>query len=447
MLAQANGTVLDSLLLQGGVLALLLLALGGSEFEVGLAFMLHNIAFMVRLVAAPQLDISRLKWVVYRWQVISCIAAGLMLVAYPFAMRWDPLVGRWAIIVMVGIYFIARQIGMAAWMPLMSQVVPMVLRGRVFGRMRVMLRMMGLLAIVLAGVILGQEPEPWRFIPVLGIGVITYGLRLYFLSRLPDPEAPREGEAESLWRVLRRPMTDGPFRQFVGVAFLVRMLPMLTMPFVVPFLVTELGVPKSYAVYATACGMVGAMSTLAMWGRMADRWGTRSVYTLSLISLACSAVVYAAAPSYETAPLLALALAMLGFMLHGAATGGVGLAETVRMMRQSPDEFRGSYMTLVYTAHGLAGAGASLAGGLLLANLPTEVVLWDDGVYLKRIYFVVAALAALVTIAALAWLTPIGEPRPRRRLEPLGELASLSFLSPVVAVVARSRRRVSNGKD
>lgn len=441
IVAQAHGIVFQAMLLQGGVAALLLLSLGGSEFEVGLIFMLHNAAFMARLLAAPKLDVGRLKWIVYRWQVISCAAAAAVLAVYPFAMRFDPAVGRWLIVVALGGYFVARQMGQAAWPPLMSQIIPPRLRGRFFGRMRTMLRLGAFAGILFAGLILGQDPAPWQFIPVLAVGVIAYAVRLYFLAKLPDPEAPRDGAPESLWRVLRRPMTDTPFRRFVSIAFCVRLLPMLTLPFVVPFLVRELGVPSSYAVYASGFAMIGGMLTLGMWGRMADRWGSRSTYTCGLVALACSAVLYAGAPSYDLAPAATLALAALGFALHGAGVAAAGIAETVRMMRQAPGEFRGSYMTLVATAHGLAGAASSLLGGWLLTRMPAEIVLLDQAIYAKRVYFLGASMLVLSTIATLAWLTPVGEPRPRHRLEPLVELASLSSVPPLGYLRALLRRR------
>ena len=73
--AQALGGIMPQLLLNGGVLSLLILELGGTKFEVGAVYMVEFISQSVRILAAHHVDVVSKKKMVILWRLDSWAGA------------------------------------------------------------------------------------------------------------------------------------------------------------------------------------------------------------------------------------------------------------------------------------------------------------------------------------------------------------------------------------
>jgi MFS family permease len=419
ILAQATGLILPQVLFQGGVISLLVLTLGGSEFEIGIIFTVFNLCAIVQLFAAPYVDVGSKKKILYVSLFAAAVIISLIFLIYPIDRFLGDKATLWFLVALVFGYSAAVNVATASWFPLLTDIIPARIRGRFFGRMRMLWQLTSFLVTVLSGWFLGSNPTLARFYLVFTLGIVFHFARLYFIRRLPDPPPPRTGPPESLFRNLGRPLRDREFRTFLVFIFLVFGLNAATIPFVIPFLKSDLGFPSSLSVYAAASIAFGSVLSLVWWGKLADRFGNRFVFLLSIVITAASFVVFALTPPFGFDPRRAFIKAAVGFTLQGIGASGLGIGHTVRMMYEAPAEHRGSYMALVGVAIGLFTGIGPLLAGLALEHLPATLTLPGMQVLTKRFFFVTLALLTVSTLALLRRLRPIAERRTQEILKSL----------------------------
>ena len=82
IIAQMSGLILNVLMIQGGLLALLIISTIGkdSEFEIGLTISIMKWAMLARIVAGPIVDTVRRKRFMTRWIGVSAFASVFLIV-------------------------------------------------------------------------------------------------------------------------------------------------------------------------------------------------------------------------------------------------------------------------------------------------------------------------------------------------------------------------------
>ncbi len=185
---------------------------------------------------------------------------------------------------------------------------------------------------------------------------------------------------------------------------------------------------------------------MLFWGRLADRWGNRLVFLLSILTIALSLGVLALAPGYAPHRAPAFILVALGFGLRGAGMAGEGIAFTVRLMHSAPAKHRGSYMTVFMTMRGAALACSSLLAGTLLTLLPATIRISGLELFTERIFFPGVLLIMLAALFGLRRLPRIAEPGMGRIMASFTEYLPPFLASPFQAPL-RFLRRAKPGKS
>ena len=440
ILAQSTGAVLVQVLINGGLLPLFILHLGGTKFEVGAAFTAHFFSQLIRVPVARYVDVRRLKHMVVLWFLVGAVVFAGVFAAVPVA---DLAGSRAAVWLVITVFFFQRltvNIGAAAWHPLLCDIVPSRLRGRFFGRMRATFQTVSLTIVLLTGLYLGKTPQTHHYVGILGLLLIMNLMRPFLLLRLPNPPPARPGAPEPILQNMKHPVLDAGFRRFLLFWGLVAFVINVARPFVVPFLKTDLHFPSSVTVYASGGMVAGMVLTLMAWGRLADHAGNRLVFLLNLLLLAASFILLAVTPGFAGLPAMALVSAALSLILIGTAIGGLGIAHTVRRMHEAPVAHRGPYMNLFMTFNGVIAGLGSMAGGFLLDRLPETLPLGGTETLTLRVFFFVAALLLVATSLMLRGLKPIAE-RPIRETVLLLTENFLSVLPTPIQSAAAPRRR------
>jgi len=419
ILAQATGLILPQVLFQGGVISLLVLTLGGSEFEVGVIFTVFNLCAVAQLFAAPYVDAGSRKRILLVSLLVAAIDISLLFLIYPLDHLLSDSAALWFLVAVVFGYAVAVNVATSAWFPLLTEIVPARIRGRFFGRMRMIWQLTSFVVTLLSGWFLGSNPTLGRFYLVFTLGIVFHFTRLYFIRRLPDPPPPRTGRSESILRDLHRPLADVQFRKFLTFIFIVFGLNAATLPFVIPYLKVDLGFPSSLSVYASASIAFGSVLSLVWWGKLADRWGNRFVFLLGILTTSLSFLLFALTPHFTVDAKRAFLTAALGFTLQGIGLSGIGIGHTVRMMVEAPAKYRGPYMALVGFSIGLFTGIGPFVSGLVLERLPASLSVFGTHVTTKRLFFVALALLMLGTLPLLRRLRPIAERRTQEILKTL----------------------------
>lgn len=414
IVAQMMGGILPTLLRTGGVSALLIIALMGprSEFQIGVAFFFMQWSMLVRMLVSPLVDVSRRQRFLVRGMLASSVMS-IGLLAGPL-LGWfgRPVLGGWVFIVSLTAYFIALWIGSAAWFPLLQYIVPSRLRGRYFGAMRQRWQVTSFGAVFLAGLFLGSDPSLAIFTFILLPAIVLQFGRVMMYARLPDPPPAKvAADMGPFLRRLAQPFRDRGFRRFMLYVALISLAQHSALPFVVPYLKTSLGFPASYTLYSTAVFGMGSVISLVAWGRLADQWGNRAVFLLSLLIGMLAFGLMSVIPAYGDGQRLpAVAMAAVAMLLIGIATAGIGIAHTVRLMRLAPPTDAGLYLNADQAMIGSISGLAALTTGVVLRFAPPVLVLGPVAISSFRLLFLLVAAGLLVLAVLVRRLPRISEP-------------------------------------
>lgn len=186
------------------------------------------------------------------------------------------------------------------------------------------------------------------------------------------------------------------FTVFTGFAFVLPFLPLY---------VRELGVdePETAALWAGI--LIGVSPLLAgllapVWGRLADRYGHKSIAVKALVAYVALLALCAAVSRVEQLLALRVGLGLFGGL------GPLGLAMAAA---QAPREDTGRAVGLVQAAQILSAAIGPFAGGLLA-----------DAIGMRRTFLVAAAVVAFTLLLVLALYRETERPAGERRAASVG---------------------------
>lgn len=399
MLGHAAGALLPQLLVNGGVLSLLVLQLGGGNFEIGLIFTVDFLGEMVRVLVASRADDSDRRQMVLWWDVLSLGAAALLLTSWLAAIAVGEKHAVWLVCFAFFLYRVSFNISRAAWVPLLADLVPSPLHGRFLGGMRRNAQLATFFAGIAVGLLLGESPPLSRHYLVLSLLIALAVLRPVMVSRLPSPVTCGEGETApaNLGRSVRDALADRRFRRFMLGWSLLIALVMLGRPFAVPFLKSALGYPSSLTIYASSAQILGVAAGLATWGRRSDRLGTKLSMAHAALLSGIAMGALAAVPTFSDAGAWGAGIGAFALAGIGFGVGGQNLIRTVHVLRVAPATNRSVYLGLFFVVNGAVAALASGTTGLLLDTVPTQIFFssrgFGNGTLYLRAHFALIGVA------------------------------------------------------
>jgi MFS family permease len=177
---------------------------------------------------------------------------------------------------------LSRGISSAAWLPWITTLVPIAVRGRYLARDATCVHIASCAAFLLAGACLGHESLPWQFALIFAFSAVTGAVSLVFLKRIPDAAPPAEevrAGGQVPWRAIA---AYPPFLKLLrlNVAWSFAFGGVST--FTVAYLRAEAGLAEGTIMVVTGLAFLGGLSGLAYFESRTDRLGSKPVLTLCL---------------------------------------------------------------------------------------------------------------------------------------------------------------------
>jgi len=376
----------------GNVLNLAVLKLGASEVYLGvLGFVtMGSWCFRVFTMSAIERVGKRRVMLLWYWVVLLFI---LPFVFIPYLAELWP---AWACLALLLVASLGRNItyalGNTGWFPLLQDVVPRQITGRFFANMRTGWQTASLITILVCAFFLGRNSEWWKFQIIFIFGFLAYLLRAFSIIPLAE-NPPRKGRG-------KRPSIAARFREAFGVAemrilifYIVSYILAATMtePFKIKLL-RDLGYTYRFILSATAMIGAGAIISLRPWGKLADRFGNRFIFTISHIGLFLCSLCWILVGYNTPSRVLAFVLFFLWSLFHS----GNGIAQTRYIMHAVPAS-RQNYITIINVFLSLAAGLAPLLGGLFLAtSRGVSIGAGPGGFNNYDLLFIIAALLFIV---------------------------------------------------
>jgi MFS family permease len=410
---QSVGVVFSQLIANGGVGALLVKHLGGSNTLAMLLGSMFGLAAGFQLVAALLVHPERGKRFLLRcWALSACVT--LLAGFVPFVLGQSVSSAR----VLVGLLMLAivlRQLGSTFWFPLLHDVVPEGRRGRFFGTLRAWWSSTLFVAALLTGWWLGDAPETWRFQVVIFAGAGLILLRNLFVAGIPQAtHPPDKHEGFGNWRrhikhFLGRKEVVGFCVYMIGLGFCAGFL---RQPLVL--MMKQLGLGTRDNVVLFAFPILGMVLSLLVGGRLVDAIGTRKVYFMAHLALCAVsiAVVGVTLLPLDTARWLLAGL----LVLAGGVVAVIGLATTAQFFHFAPLRGRAFFLSVAQIMILTGPATSALAAGGISDALGADWRLHLFGLRLNvfQVMLSISAGALLVLLLALGWVEDV---HPSRDLE------------------------------
>jgi len=362
MLISSMFAVVGSQVFAGNILIMLAWNLGARERYIGF------LQFLIFGSALAQLLIVRLS----QRRSKKSLAMLMITLAYAFTVpvffsKWvSQNVGLVAGLTLLAVCVGGRQtcvyLSFPSWMGLLREMTSPRRRGRLLGQLRTGWQSVMAVTLVLAGLYLGKEP-PWdKLALVIIIGLSAQVLRL--VAFLPVPSTPTRPPDRNIswWQMVVTPMRDTAYRPFLIYLLTYGLALGVSERFRIVYLL-RLGFGQHLALIAASLINLGAVMTLMFWGRLADRFGNRGVFGLTLSAMiACSLLWLLVGPSKA-----GFALAMLLFLATGSFNSGHGLVQTRYMFGSLKPQFDAAYIAATTLALLASSGVGSLLGGQILA--------------------------------------------------------------------------------
>ena len=389
---------------QSTVIPGFLTSLGATSATIGLMSSLQSASWLLpQLFSARVLADKPLK----KPYILRPAAIGrslfLLLAVVLWATQAQP---SWLMLLLTALVIIVFWVGdglaSVPWFDLLSKAIPPQRRGRLIGTGQVISGVQGLMIGALIEWMLSDRglAYPNNYASLFALAFLALALSYIAVSLTVETPGPSASQNPSwreflpqLWHVL---VHDHTFRRYVIARQLFSLGGMAT-PFYMTFALSRLNLPAQVAGRYTSISVVGSILAAVIFGWINERYGTRRVMQLSVITTTAVPIVALAVPRLFTSPEqlawgYGLVFLFMSVSISSMMPGWMGY-----VLEHAPEQERSTYVGLTNTLNGVATLFATI-GGLILQ--------WTGDNY---------PLLFGITLAGLlfAWPLPFTLPEPR----------------------------------
>lgn len=398
--------------------------LGAGETMIGFLISLTPFLLVLQLVTTNYAE----KWGYRQLMLAGWFTRSFMLlliVPLPF------LIGKvsnawllWGLALPMIAFNTIRGFAAGAWLPWLTQLVPVEKRGRYLGIESQLINLSASAMLLGCGWFLGKNPAPWRYSFLFAISWAAGMMSVWFLKRVPammPPEhtrrpsrSPREIAAAllSAWR--HKPLRRTT-RYVALYTFAITAIP----GFLVIYLRDQLNWEEGRIVILQSVSPIGCLMTAHLWGRMSDRSGSRPLLRLSLTCLALLVVPWCLS-SAGFWRLGTWTIVMI-YLLWGVAGAAHNVPQVRLVLGACPPGEVTVGMSMYQILTSLSGGIAPVLWGYLLELLKGP---GDAGAVSQA--GARAAGAGAAAVSGPAWLSFLG---------PFGSAFSILFLACVIILL------------
>ena len=378
----------------GSAFVLFLDHLGLDKGRIGMLLSFIPFAGLVALVSASFVALIgfRRAYIGFFW--VRKLAIFLLLLLPWVSARWGAGAGLVWVACLVLVFAVCRAIGEIGAYAIFQEVVPNSIRGKFGAAAYGMVTASGIAATAFAGWALRGSPDTARYLIVIGIGV-TAGV-VSVLALLPvrgGEPVERTESGPTAFSEMREALADRNFMRYMaGVGF--ANLAVSLAAFTPLFMKECVRLRPGAVVWLDAAASVGGLAAAGLWGRTADRRGSKPVL-LAGLCLAALAPALMAVPGAVAAAGAALVL----MLWVGASQIGwyIG-SERYLFVKCIPPDKKTGYIAVYYALAGVTNGVGPLAAGWLVESARRA------GAAPYAHVFTLSALCAVIGVIILARL-------------------------------------------
>jgi hypothetical protein len=322
-----------------------------------------------------------------------------------------------------------------AWAAAMSELVPLQIRGRFFGRRNMIYGFWTLVVLLAAGRIADWTKNSLLVLGIVyAVAALARLVGLHFFSRMTFPPAVTTPRHETLQLgAFVEPFKNPSYRRFLIFNGLLGMFLLMGMPFYNVFVLRELSFSLGDLTVMTTVANLAGLVSVNTWGPLTDRFGVKPVITWSVAVWATTASLL----WLLTGPERRL-LAYPSFFIYGFMWTLIQLLQLTFMLKMAPAGRRTYFISTYYASTYLLTFLGPFAGGWLLRALPSDCghLL---GLPLTR-YHLVFVGSLVLCLATLPILRRVVEPQAGSLRAMVRHMSSSAELNPFLMLVTLAQQ-------
>jgi MFS family permease len=393
---------------------------------IGVISALPFICNILQVVVSPLLS----RWFPAKAITIFCsvlhlVSWAIFAVLLDYLPRDNPaLAGLW-----IGVWFFISSfcatLTGVSWNAWIQEWVPARLRGKYFGSRNRLLQFSTLSFLLLSGWILATwEYSRLAFQLVIAFAIALRALSILWQGRMPteasDQPPERTATLSAQLITLRRASS---FLWFIAFGATWAFAANLFGPFYHVFMFRELGFSAFDVSVLSVCGAVGAALSMPAWGQMLDRYGNKSVMTVSLLLWQLGNIAWCFATPANREGLYLI------WFLGGLTNAGFFLGQFTLLLKIIPLPARNLAIGVNLAITSVFAAIAPMLGGIILDWAQSR---WtSSGLAIYHVCFIVQPVLAV----SAAWiLLKIKEPAAASLTHVVGAMRSVRTLAALSGV-------------
>lgn len=378
--------------IDGPMLTLVAIKLGGGEMFIGAVnFLVWGcVVFSIFSISAME-RFGKKKVLVVGHGLATIFILPLLLL--PWAS------GAWSLKASLGLLFAAtffrsvlNALGGVGWFPILQDIVPKRVTGKFFAKLRISWQIAWLLSLfAIAAFLRGSNPQWWRFEIIFIAAILAYAIRVYAINQMEEKMViSKQNFSPGIFERFKVALTNRGIRIFLLYILFYLSAHTMAQPFRIKLL-KDFGYSDGFILAATGIGSLGAIVSLRFWGRLADKFGNRSVFSLSHVGMIVTNLLWILVAPSTFGTYLVFALFFAGWIFNG----GNGIAQTRYMMHTVPVD-KQYLMCIIHMVWGFAAASGPLLGGWFLSK--TENLKFESGAISLNNYHILFIASSLLFI-------------------------------------------------
>jgi len=207
-----------------------------------------------------------------------------------------------------------------------------------------------------------DDPQWWRFQVVFAVGVIAYLIRISAILPMSQRKNNQKTDPPAIGDRFKTVFSEPKIRIFLFYIFFYLTASSMADPFKIKLL-KDFGYGYGFILSANAAVCLGAILSLRFWGKIADKFGNRSVFSISHVGMIITSLLWMLVEPSVFGALLVFILYFISSVFNCAN----GIAQTRYMLHRVPAD-KQYFMNFIQITSGCAMATGPLTAGIFLAN-------------------------------------------------------------------------------
>ena len=417
------------------VLGLASMNLGAGEIFLALLNFACLAPLAFGVLTMPTIEYRGKRAVMVFWFSLHAVAIVPLLILPSLVDVWPD---SWSLTLILGSVLglsITASLGITGWFPILQDIVPAKLTGRFFGNFRAAWSLAFLLALLASAWFLGSDPQWWKFRLLFILAFVLFVCRALVLIPVGEnPPLKTKESRSSLRDVLTGFFVDRSLHPLMGYLAAYAIALAICEPFKIKLL-KDLGYSDGFILAAVATINLGAAVSLRSWGKLADRFGNRFIFSISHVAMIIVTLLWILVTPSTFGSVLVFAL----YFFHSVFNCGNGIAQTRYILHTiSPD--KQNHITLLNNAVWIIWGIAPLLGGLFLVltrNVEFHLPAWTGNNY--HLLFLITACLFLIP-HRLRWKLGLTKDTPTRHVLTFMMRPLIQAIGPFVGYRSQNRR-------